>query len=104
MTALGVRLSEITTGLTSTNHSVTSHFHFRFVSSCYSDACVANAAVIEKSLNLLLHVQLGSDTNDQSRCESLVNQEKHITQINVERYSGTLFSAPLTDVALAVRA
>jgi len=46
-----VRLSEITTGLTGTkNHSVTSHFHFRFVSSCYSGACIANAAVVEKAL------------------------------------------------------
>jgi hypothetical protein len=45
-----VRLSEITTGLTSTKTTpVTSHFHFRFASSCDSDACVANAAVVEKA-------------------------------------------------------
>jgi hypothetical protein len=43
-----VRLSEIATDLGSTNHCHI-NFRFQFVSSCYSDAYVANAAVVEKA-------------------------------------------------------
>jgi hypothetical protein len=81
------------------------------VSSWGSDACVANAAVVEKSLNLPLRVRLGSkDTNDQSRCEPLVNQEKYSntqskwSDVAVPGVVVGFFSAPLVDVVLALRA